>query len=804
MKQDDDWTDEDGKLDKKLYYADQLHLVEAGNRKFACSILKILSKLMQDEKLGNSSDERKAHYLFEFNSNVNRCKPVSHNKPIPHKPVSSVCNPVPRKPVSPFSKLITRKPSSFVCKPVSRKHFSSIFSSNVCCSKPVSSSNVHNCKPVSSSNVRNCKPVSSSNVSPSKSVRSNTCNCSIKYRRNFLSLFLFVLALFWEFLLLGILVNNNFNFSLNNSFYNNTNVLSNNNFHNNTNFLYKTRSNILHNKHQNLLLSNCSYVFYTLLSFKPSYILNKSINFTNFANLFFDIYHYWKTLSNIRNFTESLFPITFFAIFGISVLKRLTLCSNYKSAKRTKLKSDTFSWIFDLSAHVQSIRFSYFSLFQYFSKFCFYMFEKFIDFLIFLDFLFLFIRGIFKYMCLSLLPLLIYLSFILTFIFNNTFFDHNILNNNFMHINIFLESSNESIRNLLFFNQEPTVSVSITNKNTITSYNPIIFYSVVTTFLCVFYKKHNFNFTKQFLPFVIFFFVCFNDSPPHEAKDARLKDCHKSNFFSIELIKITNSINSAEIHLDFCYFALSKLNFKKKKHMKFYQLLILLSGDISLNPDPCQYIPEQNKDLFKPFRKRGLHFLHINVNSLPSKIEELRNIVGHTKPVILGITESKLDSSIPDQEVNISGYSILRNDRNRNGGGVACYIRADLCFNRRNVFSSSIEYVFFDLLIPKIKPISIGIFYRPPNVNTFLETFLNGLKLIDFTKSEVYFLGDFNINLLQNNKFVLKENQPLDSKNLNSPLLPKYKELCQTFSLKEIIQKLTRVTSSTSSLLDHI
>ena len=350
MKQDDDWTDEDGKLDKKLYYADQLHLVKAGNRKFACSILKILSKLMQDEKLGNSSDERKAHYLFEFNSDVNHCKPVSHDKPVPlkpvssvckpipcksvlsvckpvtRKPVSSVCNPVPHKPVSPLSKLIAGKPSSFVCKPVSRKHVSSIFSSNVCCSKPVFSSNVRNCKLVSSSNVRNCKPVSSSNVSPSKSVRSNTCNCSIKYRRNFLSLFLFVSALFWEFLLLGILVNNNFYFSSNNSFYNNTNFLSNNSFYNNTNFLYKTRSNILHNKHQNFLLSNCSYVFYTLLSFKPSYILNKFIDFTNFVNLFFDIYHYWKTISNIRNFTESLFPITFFAIFGIFVLKRLTLC----------------------------------------------------------------------------------------------------------------------------------------------------------------------------------------------------------------------------------------------------------------------------------------------------------------------------------------------------------------------------------------------------------------------------------------------------------------------------------------------
>ena len=274
---------------------------------------------------------------------------------------------------------------------------------------------------------------------------------------------------FWEFLLLGILVNNNFNFSSNNSFYNNTNFLSNNDFYNNSNFLYKTCSNISHNKHQNFLLSNCSYVFYTLLSFKPWYILNKFIDFTNFVNLFFDIYHYWKTLSNVRNFTESLFPITFFAVFGIFVLKRLTLCSNYKSAKRTKLKSDTFLWIFDLSAHVQSIRFSSFSLFQYFSNFCFCMFENFIDFLIFLDFLFLFIGGIFKYVCLLLLLLLIYLYFILTFIFNNTFFDHDILNNNFTHINIFLESSNESIRNPLFFNQEPTVSVSIANKNTITS-----------------------------------------------------------------------------------------------------------------------------------------------------------------------------------------------------------------------------------------------------------------------------------------------------------------------------------------------
>ena len=166
-----------------------------------------------------------------------------------------------------------------------------------------------------------------------------------------------------------------------------------------------------------------------------------------------------------------------------------------------------------------------------------------------------------------------------------------------------------------------------------------------------------------------------------------------------------------------------------------FHLIISLSGDVSLYPGHSHYL---------------LHFLHININSVLSKTDTLRDIVGHTKPVILGITESKLDSSVSDQEVNINGYSILRSDRNKYGRDVACYVRADLCFNKRNVFSNSIENLFFDLLIPKLNPLSIGIFYRPPNGNTFLETFLNNLKLIDFKKTEIYFLGDFNINFFVN------------------------------------------------------
>ena len=73
------------------------------------TILNILSKLMQDEKLGNSCDESKAHYLFEFNSDVNHCKPVSHSKPIRPVSYSKSVHPVRySKPVRPINH----------CKPV--------------------------------------------------------------------------------------------------------------------------------------------------------------------------------------------------------------------------------------------------------------------------------------------------------------------------------------------------------------------------------------------------------------------------------------------------------------------------------------------------------------------------------------------------------------------------------------------------------------------------------------------------------------------------------------------------------------
>ena len=42
---------------------------------------------------------------------------------------------------------------------------------------------------------------------------------------------------------------------------------------------------------------------------------------------------------------------------------------------------------------------------------------------------------------------------------------------------------------------------------------------------------------------------------------------------------------------------------------------------------------------------------------------------------ILAINETRLDDTIHNNEMCIHGYVLERNDRNRNGGGVALYIR---------------------------------------------------------------------------------------------------------------------------------
>ena len=142
---------------------------------------------------------------------------------------------------------------------------------------------------------------------------------------------------------------------------------------------------------------------------------------------------------------------------------------------------------------------------------------------------------------------------------------------------------------------------------------------------------------------------------------------------------------------------------KCKNHAKYLILILLLPGDISLNPGPPHNSQIEGLS-WNVFDKKGLHFLHINVNSLSPKIEEIRFIAKKCKATVIGITGTKLDGTIFDAKIYIEGCSIVRCDSDRKGGRVACYIKHDICFSTKNILFKKIESIFVDLLFRKPSP----------------------------------------------------------------------------------------------------
>ena len=280
------------------------------------------------------------------------------------------------------------------------------------------------------------------------------------------------------------------------------------------------------------------------------------------------------------------------------------------------------------------------------------------------------------------------------------------------------------------------------SKNAVRNFNFILGYTIFTLISIIlksFKKKSRLNFSFYSIIFLTLIILKPALESTNSDLQSQLRKCFTKDFFSVEVLDLCYRLHDSYHHYQDCLFAISVL--KYKSYSKFYQMLLLLSGDISLNPGPTPNSVSQS--FWKPFENKGLHFLHLNINSILPKLDELKTIAGNTKAAIIGITESKVDNSISDSEVEIPGYCILRCDRNRNGGGVACYVRQDLCFNLRSTAMGDIEGIFFDILLPKTKPVFVGIIYRPPTCINFLECFNKHLDDINL-ENEIFQYKSFS------------------------------------------------------------
>ena len=70
--------------------------------------------------------------------------------------------------------------------------------------------------------------------------------------------------------------------------------------------------------------------------------------------------------------------------------------------------------------------------------------------------------------------------------------------------------------------------------------------------------------------------------------------------------------------------------------------------------------PQLDHDEWNVFKRRRLHFLHLNLNILLPKIDEIILIAKLTNESVTGISESKLDNSVFTTDIQINQYNLLR------------------------------------------------------------------------------------------------------------------------------------------------
>ena len=192
------------------------------------------------------------------------------------------------------------------------------------------------------------------------------------------------------------------------------------------------------------------------------------------------------------------------------------------------------------------------------------------------------------------------------------------------------------------------------------------------------------------------------------------------------------------------------------------------------------------------FSSKGLHVANLNVRHLLSKFDEIGIVLASENgPDILGMCETFLDSSTPDNLISVTNYDFLRKDRsctiNKAGGGVILYYRDSInCRRKTELEISNIETLWSEITFPNSKPFLLCTIYRPPNAPCdWVDLFEAELSVAQTTGFEIILIGDFNINYLNcSNK--------------------KWLHLVELFDLKQMITTPTRVTQNTSSIIDHL
>ena len=220
---------------------------------------------------------------------------------------------------------------------------------------------------------------------------------------------------------------------------------------------------------------------------------------------------------------------------------------------------------------------------------------------------------------------------------------------------------------------------------------------------------------------------------------------------------------------------------------------LIYSNETIDMPSSQYYLPTEFQESI-PYNESDFSILHVNARSLFKNFDALQELLAVTRYnfSIICVTETWLNDKSPAL-FNIENYSLLHIDRKEmKGGGVAVYInnslqyktRKDLCFK-----TTCAESLFIEVENQSSKNSIFGVVYRPPhlNIDTFIEDLDEMLQKVSLENKDTYLGGDFNIDLIKSNRFSQT-----------------FVNLMDTYALSPFINKATRISSSSSTLIDNI
>ena len=166
-------------------------------------------------------------------------------------------------------------------------------------------------------------------------------------------------------------------------------------------------------------------------------------------------------------------------------------------------------------------------------------------------------------------------------------------------------------------------------------------------------------------------------------------------------------------------------------------------------------------------------------------------------PDIIAILETKLEKDELQTNIGINGYNFIHSDSNFQAGGIGLYIKNSISYkiiDELDLKHNFVENIWIEVETKTKKSIAVGVVYRHPgNIVNQIELFTKAIKKFFLNmsnkKMEFYFVSDFNINLLQSHC---------------NQIIKTYVDNFLGYSVKCCINKPTRISVSTNSLLDHI